>query len=153
MICCYQITKFFSTRYGSANASSSRGPCDFGPVTDLAISVFREMSIHTVLAQILTSLECGLQRGFMRRTGVRISLYWNSIIHQIFPECLQPLRDLRIQRVAQCYRGLLFIFVMLLAWVLSGRPDLSSTEVDTCTGEINVNSIFSFSSLNFTCCR
>ena len=55
VICCCQINKIFSTRYGSANASSARGPCNFGPLTDLAISVFREMSINTVLTQILTS--------------------------------------------------------------------------------------------------
>ena len=31
VICCYQVTKIFSTRYGSANASSARGPCrNFG---------------------------------------------------------------------------------------------------------------------------
>ena len=48
MICCYQVTKFFSTRYGSAIASSAWGPCKFGPFTDLAISVFREMSIKSV---------------------------------------------------------------------------------------------------------
>ena len=36
------------------------GPYNFGPLTDLAISVFREMRINTVLTQILTSLECGL---------------------------------------------------------------------------------------------
>ena len=45
MICCYLVTKFFSTRYSSTIASSAWGPCDFGPFTDLAISVFREMSI------------------------------------------------------------------------------------------------------------
>ena len=55
VICCYQITKIFCTRYGSAIASSARGPCNFGPFTDLAISVFREMSINTVFTQILTS--------------------------------------------------------------------------------------------------
>ena len=60
VICCYRITKIFCTRYGSANASSARGPCDFGPFTDIAISVFREVSINTVLTQILTSLTCGL---------------------------------------------------------------------------------------------
>ena len=49
--------KFFCTRYDSANASSARDPCDVGPLADLAISVFRETSIKTVLAQILTSLE------------------------------------------------------------------------------------------------
>ena len=44
VICCYQVTEIFCTRYGSASASSARGPCDFGPLTDLAISVCREMS-------------------------------------------------------------------------------------------------------------
>ena len=60
VICCYLVTKFFSSRYGFAIASSAWGPCNFGPFTDLAISVSREMSINTVLTQILTSLECGL---------------------------------------------------------------------------------------------
>ena len=60
VICCNQVTKIFCTRYGSAIASSARGPCTFRPFTDLAISVFREMSINTVFTQILTSLECGL---------------------------------------------------------------------------------------------
>ena len=55
MICCVQDNKFFSTRYGSTIASSARGPCNFGPFTDLAISVFREMSINTVFTQIHTS--------------------------------------------------------------------------------------------------
>ena len=43
VICCNQITKIFSTRYGSAIASSARGLCNFGPLTDLAISVLSEM--------------------------------------------------------------------------------------------------------------
>ena len=42
VICCYQVTKIFCTRNGSASASSARGPCNFGPLTDLAISVFRK---------------------------------------------------------------------------------------------------------------
>ena len=32
------------------------GPCNFGPFTDLAISVFGEMSMNIVFTQILTSL-------------------------------------------------------------------------------------------------
>ena len=36
VICCYQVTKIFFTRYGSAIASSARGPCNFGPMTVLA---------------------------------------------------------------------------------------------------------------------
>ena len=55
VIGCNQITKIFCTRYDSANTSSARGPCDFGPFTDLAISVFREVSIDTVFTQIHTS--------------------------------------------------------------------------------------------------
>ena len=31
VICCYQVTKISCTRYGSAIASSARGPCNFGP--------------------------------------------------------------------------------------------------------------------------
>ena len=75
MICCYQVTKICSSRYGFAIASSAWCPCNFGPFTDLAISVFREMSINTVFTQILTSLCSRLSRNFMRRTGVRASLY------------------------------------------------------------------------------
>ena len=60
VICCYQVTKIFSTRYGSAIASSARGSCNC-PLTDFAISVLMEMSINSV------------------------SLYWNFIIHQMFP--------------------------------------------------------------------
>ena len=53
MICCYQVTTIFCTRYGSAIASSARGLCNFGPLAGLATSVFREMSINTVFTQIL----------------------------------------------------------------------------------------------------
>ena len=56
VICCYQVTKICGSRYGFAIASSARGSCNFGPFTDLAISVFGKMSINTVFAQILTSL-------------------------------------------------------------------------------------------------
>ena len=55
VICCNQVTKIFCTRYDSANTSSARGPCDFGPLADLAISVFREVSINTAFTQNRTS--------------------------------------------------------------------------------------------------
>ena len=62
----------------------------------------------------------------MRRTGVRVSVYWISSSTKISLNFLQPLRDLGIQRVA---RSIV---------VSSGCPDLSSTEVDTCTGEMSL---------------
>ena len=46
VICCNQITKNFCTRYDFANTSSAQCPCDF--LADLAISVFREVSINSV---------------------------------------------------------------------------------------------------------
>ena len=55
MVCCYQVTKNVSSRYGFAFASSAWSPCNVGPFTDLAISIFREMSISTVFTQILMS--------------------------------------------------------------------------------------------------
>ena len=52
----------------------------------------------------------------MRRTGVWVSVFRNSIIHQFFSDFLQPLRDFRTcstrvgkQRVSPFYHGLLFI--------------------------------------------
>ena len=59
MICCYQVTKIFCTKYGSANTSSARGPCDFGPLADLAVSVFKEMSINTVFTKSARLLYMG----------------------------------------------------------------------------------------------
>ena len=52
----FKVTKFFSTRYGSAIASSAWGPCNFGPLTDLAISVSSEVSFNTVFTQKNTLL-------------------------------------------------------------------------------------------------
>ena len=50
VICCNQITKIFCTKYCSAIASSARSSCNFSPLTDLAIPVFREVSFNTVFA-------------------------------------------------------------------------------------------------------
>ena len=55
VICFYQVTKIYSSRYGFAIASSAWGPCNFGPFTDLAISVFGKMSMNIMFTQILTS--------------------------------------------------------------------------------------------------
>ena len=69
VICCNQITKNFCTWYHSANTSSARGPCNFGPLADLAISVFREVSINTVFTQIRTSRR--LHKDFLRILAFR----------------------------------------------------------------------------------
>ena len=61
VICCYQVTKICGSRYGSAIASSARRPCNFGPLTDFAISVFKEMSINTVclhMSSLLLDVGC-----------------------------------------------------------------------------------------------
>ena len=81
MICCYQVTKIFCSRYGSAIASSARGSCNNGPQCRFLVNW-----ISTMFTQILTSLGCGLKWYFMRRTDVRVSVFKNFIIDQIFPE-------------------------------------------------------------------
>ena len=81
----------------------------------------------------------GSKEALWEETGVRASVYWNFIIHQIFPEFLQPFRDLRIQRVARSIVvSFLFVFGILLAWVSSGCPDPSSTKLDTGAGEVSL---------------
>ena len=124
VICCYQVTKIFSTRYGSANASSARGPCNFGPLADLAISVFREMSINTVLTQILTSRGWALK--IVHEQNWRVSLCVQELFHPPdFSEFLQPLRDIGTQRrwlsskqrVSPFYRGFLFIWFWVFGWL------------------------------------
>ena len=62
----------------------------------------RRYSLYT---QILTSLGCGLQRYFMRRTGVWVSVF------------LQPLQDFSTQRVSPFYRGFPFIWFWVFGWL------------------------------------
>ena len=108
----------FCTRYGSANASSARGSSNFGPLTDLAISVFREVRINIVFTQIHTSRERRLQRWFTRRTGVWVSVFRNSVIHKIFSELLQPLRDFGTKRVSPFLIGVfVFIWFLVFGWL------------------------------------
>ena len=152
-ICCYQVTKIFCTRYGSAIASSARGPCNFGPLTDFAISVFRDISINTVLTKNLTSLECGLSRYFMRRTGVWVSAFRNFIIHQIFPEFLQPLQDFRT-----CATWVRLVKLLVIGFTADNGLPRSIINIETGHRHwrgITFSSILSFSSLIITwcCCR
>ena len=60
VIWCSQITKIFCTKYDSTNTSSAVSFCDFGPLANLAISVFQEVSINTVFTEIRTSRKCKL---------------------------------------------------------------------------------------------
>ena len=126
VICCYQVTKIFCTRYGSAIASSARCPCNFGPLTDLAISVFRGNEFkHCACPNPHFSWMWALK--ILHETNWRVSLCVQELFHpQDFSEFLQPLRDVRRQRrwlsskqrVSPFYRGFLFIwfFGFELAW-------------------------------------
>ena len=67
-------------------------------------------------------------------------MFRNSIIHQIFFEFLQPLLSLQTTgRSVPSWVPFLFGFGFLLAWSISGRPDRSSTVVDTVTGEMSLS--------------
>ena len=107
VICCYQVTKIFTRGTAPPLHLLHGALVMLVPLTDLAISVFGEVSINTALTQILTSLGWALSRYFMRRTGVRISVYWN-IIHQRLP---RP----ESARVLPFYLDFLFVFGYWLA--------------------------------------
>ena len=81
VICCYQVTKMFCTRCGSANASAARGTCNFGPLADLAVSVFREVSINTVFTQIRTFRRCRLYLKMVNDKNLRVSLCARELHH------------------------------------------------------------------------
>ena len=49
VICCHQVTKICCSRCGCVSAFSTKRPCNFGPLTDLAISVLREVFKDAVL--------------------------------------------------------------------------------------------------------
>ena len=84
-------------------------------------------------------------------------MYWNFIIHQIFPEFLQPFRNLRIvrtQRVTPCYRDFLFVgFWDLVGLDFIRLPwSIISRSWHLLWRGVTVNPIFSFSNLNLTYC-
>ena len=82
-----------------------------------------------------------------KRTGVRVSMFWNFVIHQIFSEFLQPFRDFRActtwvgkQRVAPFPLGFLFIrFWIFIGLVNIGSPWSLINHSDTVTGEMSLS--------------
>ena len=114
VICCYQVTKIFCTKYGSAIASSSRSPCNLGPLTDLAVSVFREVSIHCDYPNRHFSWLWALKRLHEKNWRVWVSAFRDSIIHEIFSKFLQPFRNVGTQRVSPFF---LVVLVCICFWI------------------------------------
>ena len=79
VICCNQITQFFCTKYGSANETSARGPCNFRPLADLAISVFRELTINSVYPNPHFSQAQDLMT--VHEKNQRVNLYVQELYH------------------------------------------------------------------------
>ena len=125
VIWCNQITTIFCTRYGSANASSARSPCNCGSHADLAISVFREVSFNNVFTLIHTSRRRRLQRWLVRRTCVWVSVFRNSVIHRIFSEFLQQFRYVGMIQVSPFLIAVfVFIWFGIFCLALSTAPPL-----------------------------
>ena len=126
VICCYQVTNIFCTRYGFAKASSARSPCDCGPLAVLAFSVFREMSFNTVFTPIRTSRR--RRRKTVHEKNWRVSLCVQEICHP--RDLLWILAAIPVCRndtsLSVLNRGLRFYLVLdfWLAWS-TGLPVLS----------------------------
>ena len=84
MICCFQ-------KYGSTNASSAGGSCNFDPVTDLAISVFREVSIKQCLPESTLLAGVGSEDGSREELACE-SLHSGTLSSTRFSAFLQPFR-------------------------------------------------------------
>ena len=115
MICSYQVTKNFCSRYGFTCAFPTRGPCHFGPLANLVMSVFREVGRNTVFARYHSSLR--IWRGFMRRARVWVSMLRDCFIHKILSEFLQPFRYFGKWQVAP-YLLVIHIFILVLGFWL-----------------------------------
>ena len=152
VIGCNQITKFFSSRYGFAFASSTWGPCNFGPFTDLAISVFRKMSINTVLTQIWVLTLCLPKSSLLFVVGSKDTsweeLACESPCNGISSSTKFSLNSCSHSGILESPHGFpvllgfpFYLFFLGFCWlrISSGRPDLSSTVVDTCTGEMSLS--------------
>ena len=82
----------------------------FCPLADLAISVFREVSIHTVFTQIRTSRRRGLRK-MIHEKNWRVSLCVQELYHsRDCSEFLQPFRYVGIIQVAP-FLIVVFVFI------------------------------------------
>ena len=98
LICCYQVTKIFCSRYGLASGLSARSPCNLGLLAKVAVSVLREVSVNTVRTQYHFSHR--LWSWFMRRARGCVPVFWNSFVHKILREFFQPFWQI-MQRVSR----------------------------------------------------
>ena len=143
MVCCYQVTEVVSTRYGFAFASSARSSCNFGPLADLAISVFGKMSMNIVFYPI-PHVSCRSALKKLHEMNWRESFpvtefhhppsfSLNSCNHSGISELSEHNGSPRAVVVS-----FLLVFGIFLAWSSSGLPELSSTSLDTGTGEMSL---------------
>ena len=86
MICRYQVTKLFCSRWSFASASSARGFCYLGSQASVAIWVLREVSKNTVLPRLC----CHSRRMFRIRVLRNVCWCTNFCGNQIICKILWP---------------------------------------------------------------
>ena len=134
-----KFTKFFSTKYSSTIASSAWSPCI---LVRLQISQFRSLgkweklcwpnsSRLFVVGSKETSWEELAWEPPCNGISSSTKLSLNSCSYSGISESDGLLRSIGV--------SFLLVFGFLLAWLSSGHPDLSSTVVDTCTGEMSLS--------------
>ena len=153
VICFYQVTKIWSSRYGFAIASSAWCLCNFGPSTDLAISVIREMSINTVLTKSSRLLVVGSKDTLWEE------LAWESICNGIsstkFSWILAATPSSQNPTSCPVLSG--FHFYLFLCFVGLDFIRLPWSIINQIRHwhwrSVTVSRIFTFSIHNFACCR
>ena len=82
-----EITTLFRFGHDCTSASSARSPCNFRPQTDITISVFREVSIDTMLTPGLVPLLLAAPPAIHEKSWESIDVVEHSY-HQILIEIL-----------------------------------------------------------------
>ena len=99
VICCYQVTKLFCSRYCFASALPARSPCNLGSLGHFAISFFREVTKDTVPPRHHFSWTFRIW--ILRSVCGCVPWCWHSFIFKISCEILWPFWQLS-QRVSRC---------------------------------------------------
>ena len=123
------------------------GLCNFGPLTDLAISVFREMSINTVFTQICT-LNVGSQDSSWEKLACE-SLCSRTLSSTRFSLNSCSHSGMSTQRVTPIYLWFFFVGIWdFIGLVHNGLPrSIVNLSWHSHWRDVTLNSILSFSSL------
>ena len=130
------------------------GPCNFGPFADLAISVFREMSMNIVLTQILTSLRKSALKKLHEknwRKNLRVLEFHHPPNFPWILAATPGSQNTTVRHVPSwvifCFKGFTGLGIIKSPWSIINRIWHLHWR------DVALNPIFALLTLNFTYCK